>query len=131
MIYWKVLTLVIFLTVTQSIAQNENSISDAKTDTVKYKTGTDKEYFQHSDSVNYDYQINKDFQKLNFVLPSLNSFDIIHVRTDKLASFKNSWARLMELEYEESTKYDLGKVGKYLGISQKVFAIVLAVLSLL
>jgi len=122
---------IVLLITTQTFAQKGNNISDFRTDTVKYKIGTDKEYLQHSDSINYDYQINKDFQKLDFVIPKLNSFDKIQISSDKLASFKNSWTRLMELEYKESTKYDLGKVGKYLGISKKVFAIVLAILSLL
>jgi len=131
MICWKVIILIILLIAVQTFAQKGNDFSDAKTDTVKYKIGIDKEYLQHSDSINYDYQVNKDFQKLDFVIPKLNSFDKIQISSDKLASFKNSWARLMELEYQESTKYDLGEVGKYLGISKNVFAIVLAILSLL
>jgi len=131
MICWKVITIIILIIATQTFAQKGNNISDAKTDTLKHKIGTDKEYLQNSDSINYDYQFNKDFQKLDFVIPKLNSSNKIQISSDKLASFKNSWTRLMELEYKESTKYDLGEVGKYLGISKNVFAIVLAILSLL
>jgi len=80
MICWKVITLIILLITTQTFAQNGNDFSDAKTDTVKFNSGnsgTDKEYLQNSDSINYDYQVNKDFQKLDFAIPKLNSFDKI------------------------------------------------------
>jgi len=48
---------------------------------------------------------------------------------EELTSFKESFSLLMELAKRERNKYDLGFITKYLGISQKVVAIILAVIS--
>ena len=50
---------------------------------------------------------------------------------DELESYKKSLNILMALGYENYTKYDLGEIGKYLGISQKLMAIILGILTLL
>ena len=50
---------------------------------------------------------------------------------DDLESYKKSVNILMALGYEDYTKYDLGELGKYLGISQEIMAIILGILTLL
>lgn len=58
-----------------------------------------------------------------------NSLDQKYNKGEKLKSFKKSFSLLMEWAKRERNKYDLGVVTKYLGISQRVMAIFLAILS--
>jgi hypothetical protein len=48
-----------------------------------------------------------------------------------LESLRISLKILREIEYRNRMRYDLGELGKYLGLSRNVTAIVLAILSLL
>lgn len=57
------------------------------------------------------------------------SLDINVYHKEELGSFKESFSLLMELEKKDRNKYDLGFVTKYLGISQQVLAIILAIIS--
>lgn len=76
---------------------------------------------------------------LNFYSKSINdsalflqpyNLDLKDYSKEKLESFKESFSLLMELAKKDRNKYDLGIVTKYLGISQKVMAIILAILSI-
>ncbi len=58
-----------------------------------------------------------------------NSMDQKYNNEEELKSFKESFSLLMEWAKRERNKYDLGVVTKYLGISQRVMAIILAILS--
>lgn len=49
----------------------------------------------------------------------------------ELVSLKISLKLLRQLEYRNRMKYDLGELGKYLGISKNIMALILAILSLL
>lgn len=57
------------------------------------------------------------------------SIDLKDYTKADLKSFKESFSLLMELAKKDRNKYDLGFVTKYLGISQKVMAIILAIIS--
>ncbi len=57
------------------------------------------------------------------------SLDLKHYSKEELESFKESFSLLMELQKKDRNKYDLGFVTKYLGISQQVLAIILAIIS--
>lgn len=48
---------------------------------------------------------------------------------DQLKGFKDSYSFLMKSEYQNLFKYDLGVVGKYLGLSENIMAIILAIIS--
>jgi len=48
---------------------------------------------------------------------------------EELAYFKDSFKQLMEIAKRNHYKYDFGEVGRYLGISRKILAIILAVIS--
>lgn len=48
---------------------------------------------------------------------------------DQLKGFKDSYSFLMKSEYKNLFKYDLGVVGKYLGLSENIMAIILAIIS--
>jgi len=48
---------------------------------------------------------------------------------DQLKGFKDSYSFLIKAEYKNLFKYDLGVVGKYLGISKNIMAIILAIIS--
>lgn len=49
---------------------------------------------------------------------------------DRLKGFKDSYLFLMKSEYKNLFKYDLGVVGKYLGISKNILAVILAIISI-
>lgn len=49
---------------------------------------------------------------------------------DSAEDFKKSFGLLMEYAKHNQNKYDLGELGRYLGISRKILAIILAILSL-
>lgn len=76
--------------------------------------------------------------------PQINTLSLAHLRYSLVTSyniqlnkqppfstFEASLKNALKKEYQERTKYDLGHVGKYLGLSKKATAIVLAILSLL
>jgi hypothetical protein len=48
---------------------------------------------------------------------------------DSTEDFKKSFGLLMEYAKNDHNKYDLGEFGRYLGISRKILAIILAILS--
>lgn len=48
---------------------------------------------------------------------------------EELVDFKKSFQMLMEFAKEDRKKYDLGTVGRYLGISRNIMAIILAIIS--
>ncbi len=48
---------------------------------------------------------------------------------DSTEDFKKSFGLLMEYAKHNQNKYDLGELGRYLGISRKILAIILAILS--
>ena len=50
--------------------------------------------------------------------------------TDKFSAFKQNLSLSYSYMYHEMTKYDLGIIGYYLGVSKTLFAIILAILSL-
>jgi hypothetical protein len=52
---------------------------------------------------------------------TINRFDL----------FKESLRNSLALEYKKRPNYDLGEFGRYLGISQSIFAIILVIISLL
>ena len=57
------------------------------------------------------------------------SFDLKDYSKEDLKSFKETFSLLMELAKKDRNKYNLGFVTKYLGISQQVMAIILAIIS--
>jgi hypothetical protein len=63
------------------------------------------------------------------LLPNYN-YNLIDYSDEELASFKESFNLLMEFAKQARNKYDLGEVGKYLGMSRKLLAIILAIVSL-
>jgi len=48
---------------------------------------------------------------------------------EEFTYFKDSFKQLMEIAKKNHYKYDLGEVGRYLGISRKILAIILAIIS--
>ena len=78
------------------------------------------------DSLKYVYEL---LMLNNFIRNSLNS----NINNTKLLDHKKSHELILltwKNYYESQPNYDLGIVGKYLGISKKVFALILAVISL-
>lgn len=59
-----------------------------------------------------------------------NNIDQKYNNEEELESFKESFNLLMELAKKDRNKYDLGEVGNYLGLSRKVMAIILAIISI-
>ena len=64
--------------------------------------------------------------------PGINNFGLrSYAKFNELDSFNKSVEKVLLLKYRDLTKYDLGLVGKYLGISKNILAIILAILSAL
>lgn len=74
---------------------------------------------------------------LSITIPQLDSDAVNYAQPnfegtfgmDQLRGFKDSYSFLMKSEYKNLFKYDLGVVGKYLGISKNILAIILAIIS--
>ena len=62
-------------------------------------------------------------------ITKLYTLDFNNYSETELAYFKESFNQLMEIAKKNHYKYDLGEVGRYLGISRKILAIILAILS--
>lgn len=56
-------------------------------------------------------------------------FNLGDYSEDEQEFFKESFQQLMEIAKKDHYKYDLGEVGKYLGISRNILAIILAIIS--
>ncbi len=54
----------------------------------------------------------------------------LRLTNDPLYYYKKNMTRLLTLRYADYNKYDLGIIGRYLGLSRKAFAIILAILSI-
>jgi len=48
---------------------------------------------------------------------------------EELAYFKESFNQLMDMAKRNHYKYDLGEVGRYLGVSRNILAVILAIIS--
>ncbi len=53
----------------------------------------------------------------------------LSLTNDALYYYKKNLTKLLTIRYAEYNKYDLGVICRYLGLSKKAFAIILAVLS--
>jgi len=58
-----------------------------------------------------------------------NTLNLNNYSNEELAYFRQTFQQLMEIAKKNHYKYDLGEVGRYLGISQRVLALILAILS--
>ena len=58
-----------------------------------------------------------------------NKLNLNDYSEEELAYFKESFQQLMEMAKRNHYKYDLGEVGRYLGISRNLLAIILAIIS--
>lgn len=70
-------------------------------------------------------------ESLNDSLLSIKHYNLLlgSYSKEELTYFKESFQLLMELAKKDRNKYDLGVVGKYLGISRNIMAIILAIIS--
>jgi hypothetical protein len=58
-----------------------------------------------------------------------NTLDLNNYSNEELAYFKETFQQLLEIAKKNHYKYDLGEVGRYLGISRDILAIILALVS--
>ena len=142
------LLLSISITAGQLFAQDVMDIDTLKTDTTKSAIN----FFNPFNDINSDepqlyYDNEKKKWKIfirqyslrsNFEIDSkylyLNDLKRKSVYTyseNEMESYDESIKILMALGYKNYTKYDLGELGKYLGISKKIMAIILGILTLL
>lgn len=131
----------------QQILSNNNDISDStKTEFIEQPVPVYPLKFQllNTDKPN---KYNLNFKKQVIILPDKLShknyilfnlpfslkIDVPEQREslkEQFAHFQTSLYNSLALEYKKFTKYDLGEVGRYLGISGKVFTIILWLLSI-
>jgi hypothetical protein len=79
----------------------------------------------------YRLRSSKYFSTNNYLFSELSDKSNWIYPEDDLESFKLSLNILREIEYKNRMKYDLGEIGKYLGLSKNIMAIILAILSVL
>jgi len=79
----------------------------------------------------YSFKSSRSFHPPNLSLNGLSEQSLWINPEDELKSFKISLNILREMEYESLIKYDLGELGKYLGLSRNIMAVILAIISLL
>ena len=128
----------------QIIAQNSTSQDFLKTNMVdSNKSGS---IYETKTKIQFDVNAFLKNKINNQILFQDSDFDISQLRftyslnkelfsnplntTEQLKSYKKSYQFLAGIRYKEMTKYDLGLVGKYLGVSRNIAAIILAILSL-
>lgn len=58
-----------------------------------------------------------------------NKLNLNDYSEEELAFFKESFQHLMAMAKRNHYKYDLGEVGRYLGISRNILAVILAIIS--
>jgi hypothetical protein len=58
-----------------------------------------------------------------------NTLNLNNYSFEELVYFKESFNQLMEIAKKNHFKYDLGEVGRYLGISRNILAVILAIIS--
>ena len=133
--------LIIFLLLTinfQFAAQNVDYKDSSNTATIKIDTNkSDIPYFKKN---TFEPKIfyNSELKKWEIFIPGyrLNNKQIYSgtLLLNNLASGNiftyESLRLLLDIQYRERMKYDLREIGKILGISKNIFAIILAILSL-
>ncbi len=72
----------------------------------------------------------KIYFELNTQLSAMLLSRNLRLINDALYYYKKNMTKLLALRYADYNKYDLGIIGRYLGLSKKAFAIILAILSL-
>lgn len=131
-------------------AQIKGKIDSTKIDTTKHKINNEKEYFNNSDlfkSNTFLHKNNLPKSKSAGLIYLLKNNNLIYSNpylyfglipgesrgnfTDRFAESKKYLFKLLELGYKDQTKYNLGKFGRYLGISKNVLAIILGIISLI
>lgn len=123
------IAVIFFIVVESSYSQSLEQTDTTKTDSV---TNEFKSDLENSDSIHlyqpicllrfhlYKNQLTNSYsQKFNEA-----KFD------DEFLYFRDSFLKSLQAAYKDQMKYDLGEFGKYLGVSKKLFAIILAILSL-
>ena len=58
-----------------------------------------------------------------------NTLNLNNYSDKELAYFRQTFQQLLEIAKKNHNKYDLGEVGKYLGISRNILAVLLAIIS--
>jgi hypothetical protein len=58
-----------------------------------------------------------------------NTLNLNNYSNEELAYFKETFNQLMEMAKRNHYKYDLGEVGRYLGISRNILTVILAIIS--
>ncbi|MCG6913061.1 hypothetical protein LJE86_04020 [bacterium BMS3Abin03] len=142
--------LIIFLLLTinfQFAAQNVDYKDSSNTATIKIDTNkSDIPYFKKNTfepKIFYNSELkkweifipgyrlnNKQIYSGTLSLNNLASGNIFTYSKDEMKTYHESLRLLLDIQYGERMKYDLGEIGKILGISKNIFAIILAILSL-
>jgi hypothetical protein len=132
----------------QIFAQDSGNKDSSKVDTTKSASNNLNSFFDSNlfePQLYYDNDIKKwkifipqyslrsnfEINSKYLYLDDLKKKSVYTYSDDELESFKESINILMALGYKDYTKYDLGELGKYLGISQKLMAIILGILTVL
>ena len=129
----------------QILSQNLSKYDASNIDTINTLR-----HFFHDSSINKpNYFYNNKSQKWEIFIPPYNFNKNLAIKSKYLLlndlrrkslytnsenlmeSYNESIKILMSIGYKDYTKYDLGELGKYLGISRDIMAIILGILTLL
>lgn len=147
MLIHKIIFSILIISVQQIIAQHSTNVDSITNDTSKIATAFHSKHLPKLNLLKENNQTDIQFNDSSLVMPrkrfkypsSLN-FQILeysklkHYHKKRLDDFELSRKKLskfLKAKYDEIPNYDLGKFGQYLGISKKIFAIILGILSLL
>lgn len=146
MLFFKNIMFFEFLLIISSFAQTNEGLT---IDTTNHVKDYDDPFVINRESFNSDYNKNNyyllkslftnplhfnNYQQFSgsYSYDKFNNYsqNIID-HNDQITRSKKELYRILAIKYKERNKYDLGEIGKYLGVSKNVAVIILAIISIL
>ena len=113
------------LSLTNSPLHNSEMFKNRYIDKLNILYGFNKNSVDLTNSLLFSCFRKNDFMHLN-LYPN-----VYFQNSDQIEKSKKELNRILALKYKEQNKYDLGKIGVYLGLSKNVTAIILAIISIM
>jgi|WetSurMetagenome_2_1015567.scaffolds.fasta_scaffold36210_3 hypothetical protein len=112
---------------TKDSIKNSNSIHKDELQFKNFFRSTSKKLLGKDDLLGLQLYEKTISDSLFIIYP--NNLNLDNLSKEELAYFKETFQQLMETAKRNHYRYDLGEVGRYLGISRNILAIILAIIS--